>query len=141
MTDFTPYASLLGGALIGLSASLLLITQGKIAGISGIAANLLSGKPGDRAWRGVFLLGLVLAGLAFSLLSSEGFGSSPRSLALVAAAGLMVGVGTRVGGGCTSGHGVCGISRLSPRSLVATLTFIVSGVVTVTVLRWMGGDA
>lgn len=141
MTEFTPYASLAGGLLIGLAASLLLITQGKVAGISGITANALMGKPGDRAWRGAFLLGLVLAGLSFSALSSGSFGSSPRSLALVATAGLLVGVGTRIGGGCTSGHGVCGISRLSPRSLVATSAFISSGIVTVTVLRWIGGGA
>lgn len=141
MTEFTPYASLAGGALIGVAASLLLVGYGRIAGISGIAGNLLAGKPGDRAWRAAFLLGLVLAGLALSSFWEGAVGQSPRSLSLVGVAGLIVGIGTRVGGGCTSGHGVCGVSRLSPRSLVATLTFMLSGVVTVTVLRWLGGGA
>lgn len=141
MTEFTPLASLLGGIAIGAAASLLLIGSGKIAGISGIAANLLVGTPGDRAWRGVFILGLVLAGALVPLVWAGGVGSSPRPAVLVGAAGLVVGVGTRIGGGCTSGHGVCGVSRLSPRSLAATLTFIMSGVVTVAVLRWLGVGA
>jgi uncharacterized protein len=138
MTEFTPYASLAGGALIGIAASLLLIGYGRIAGISGIVGNLLAGKPGDRAWRALFLFGLVLAGLVLSMFVDGAVESAPRPLGLVAAAGLIVGIGTRVGSGCTSGHGICGISRLSPRSLVATVTFIVSGVVTVTLLRWLG---
>ena len=141
MTEFTPYTSLAGGVLIGLAASLLLIGYGRVAGVSGIAGNLLLGKPGDRAWRGAFLLGLLLAGALVAWLMPEAVGTSPRSLASIAAAGLLVGVGTRLGSGCTSGHGVCGLSRLSPRSLVATLAFMLSGVVTVTLLRWLGGAA
>jgi uncharacterized membrane protein YedE/YeeE len=141
MTEFTPYSELAGGLLIGLSASLLLIGYGRITGISGIASQLLLGKSGDRAWRAAFLAGLLLAGIVAARLSPGVFSASPRSLAAVAGAGLLVGIGTRLGSGCTSGHGVCGLSRLSPRSLVATLTFIVSGVVTVTLLRWIGGGA
>jgi uncharacterized membrane protein YedE/YeeE len=141
MTEFTPHSALAGGVLIGLGASLLLIGYGRIAGISGIAANLLMGKPGDRAWRAAFLLGLLLAGAIVAKLAPGASGPSPRSLASVAAAGLLVGVGTRLGSGCTSGHGVCGLSRLSPRSLVATLAFILSGTITVTLLRWFGGGA
>jgi uncharacterized membrane protein YedE/YeeE len=132
---------LAGGALIGIAASLLLIGYGRIAGISGIASNVLVGKTGDRGWSTAFLSGLVLAGIAASMFRHDAIGHSPRPLALVAAAGLIVGVGTRVGSGCTSGHGVCGVSRLSPRSLIATLTFVGSGVVTVALLRWLGGGA
>lgn len=138
MTLFSPYASLAGGVLIGLAASLLLIAQGRIAGISGIVGNLLVGKPGDRAWRAAFSLGLLLAGLASASVAPSAVGHSPRPLALIAAAGLLVGVGTRLGSGCTSGHGVCGVSRLSPRSLVATLTFLLTGALTVAVLRSIG---
>lgn len=127
--------------MIGVAASLLLIGYGRVAGISGIAGNLLAGKPGDRAWRAAFLLGLVLAGLGLSSVWEGALGQSPRSLSLLGAAGLLVGIGTRVGGGCTSGHGVCGVSRLSRRSLVATLTFMLSGGVTVAMLRWLGGGA
>jgi uncharacterized protein len=138
MTEFTPYSALAGGVLIGLAASVLLIGLGRISGISGIAGQLLLGKSGDRAWRAAFLAGLLLAGLLAARLAPGALQASPRSLAVVAAAGLLVGIGTRLGSGCTSGHGVCGLSRLSPRSLVATLTFILSGVITVTLLRWLG---
>jgi uncharacterized membrane protein YedE/YeeE len=141
MTEFTPVASLAGGVLIGLAASLLLIGQGRIAGISGIASNALLGKPGDRAWRAAFLAGLVLAGFVSTQVVSGSSGGSARSLAAVAGAGLLVGIGTRLGSGCTSGHGVCGLSRLSPRSLVATLAFILSGIVTASILRWLGDGA
>jgi uncharacterized protein len=141
MTEYTPYPALAGGVLIGLAASILLIGYGRIAGISGIAANLLLSKPGDRAWRAAFLLGLLLAGAIVARLAPLAVGSSPRSLATFAAAGLLVGIGTRLGGGCTSGHGVCGLSRLSPRSLVTALAFMLSGAVTVTLLRWFGGGA
>jgi uncharacterized protein len=138
MTEFTPYSALAGGFSIGAAASLLLIGYGRIAGVSGIAGGLLLGKSGDRAWRGAFLFGLLLAGFIAAQLLQHGAFGSPRPLAAVAGAGLLVGVGTRLGSGCTSGHGVCGLSRLSPRSLVATLSFILSGVVTVTVLRLLG---
>jgi uncharacterized membrane protein YedE/YeeE len=141
MTEFTPYTALAGGALIGLGASLLLIGYGRVAGISGIAGNLLLGRPGDRAWRAAFLLGLLLAGVIAARLAPQTSGAPPRPLASLAAAGLLVGVGTRLGSGCTSGHGVCGLSRLSPRSVVATLAFMISGIITVTLLRWFGGGA
>jgi len=140
MTEFTPYSALAGGLLIGLAASLLLVGYGRVAGISGIAGNLLLGA-GDRAWRVAFLMGLVLAGLGGAWLLPVGSTASPRPLAAVAAAGLLVGIGTRLGSGCTSGHGVCGLSRLSPRSMVATLTFMASGAVTAAVVRWIGGGA
>lgn len=141
MSDFTPWSSLAGGALIGLSASLLLLGSGRIAGISGIAGQLLLGVRGDRAWRALFLLGLVASGVAFALFEPGVLGESPRSLAVIALAGLLVGVGTRLGSGCTSGHGVCGVSRLSPRSLIATLSFMLAGIVTVTLVRWWGGGS
>jgi uncharacterized membrane protein YedE/YeeE len=135
--DFTPYRALAGGALIGLAASASWIGLGRIAGISGIMGNLLLGTPG-RLWRALFLLGLLGAGIVCSGLDPTLLGESPRPLGLIALAGLLVGVGTRIGGGCTSGHGVCGVSRLSPRSLVATLVFIATGGGTVAALRWLG---
>jgi uncharacterized membrane protein YedE/YeeE len=138
VVDFTPYDSLAGGALIGLAASLLWIGLGRIAGISGITANVLLGARGDRSWRALFLLGLVAAGFVFARLEPAAFAESPRPLWMIAAAGLLVGVGTRLGGGCTSGHGVCGVSRLSPRSLLATGVFMATGIATVTLLRWLG---
>lgn len=139
MTVFTPYASLAGGVLIGLAASLLLIGQGRVAGVSGIVGHALLGRPDDRAWRAAFLAGLGLAGLVSALFAPAAIGHSQRPLVLVAVAGLLVGIGTRLGNGCTSGHGVCGVSRLSPRSLVATLTFLLTGASTVALVRWLGG--
>lgn len=137
MHDLTFWSSLFGGALIGLAASILLMVSGQVAGVSGIIGDLLLGKPGDGAWRVMFLTGLLLTGLVFALLLPSTISPSPRSLPVVALAGLLVGVGTRVGHGCTSGHGVCGISRLSPRSLIATSTFAMTGMLTVTLFRWM----
>ncbi len=137
MHDLTFWSSLFGGALIGLAASLLLVASGQVAGVSGIIGNLLLGQPGDGAWRLMFLTGLLLAGLAFALLLPSTIAPSPRSLPVVALAGLLVGVGTRLGNGCTSGHGVCGMSRLSPRSLIATSTFVMTGMLTVTLVRWI----
>lgn len=131
MHDFTPWSALAGGALIGLAASVLLLGLGRIAGISGIVGGLLSPTKGDVSWRAAFVIGLVLAGLVMWLVSPGSFSGSPRSLALVAVAGTLVGVGTRIGNGCTSGHGVCGLSRLSVRSLVATVTFIATGMIAV----------
>lgn len=140
MSDFTPYSGLLGGALIGLAASLLLVGSGRIAGVSGIAAGVMfSREPGERAWRLAFLAGLVAAGVPFAVLAPEAIGPSPQPLAGLAIAGLLVGIGTRLGNGCTSGHGVCGVSRLSPRSLVATALFVGMGMLTVAVLRWAAG--
>lgn len=134
---FTPWASLAGGALIGLAAALLLWLNGRIAGISGIVGGLLRPLAGDRAWRVAFVLGLLLAPLAYGLVAALPVLQVDASYGLLVVAGLLVGVGTRYGAGCTSGHGVCGLSRLSPRSLVATLTFMAVGFATVFVVRHM----
>ena len=132
---FTPLAALAGGALIGLAAAIFVLLNGRIAGISGVLGGLLRIKADDIAWRVAFLLGLIGAPLVYAVFAAV---PSPRIdagwVALVTA-GLLVGVGTRYGAGCTSGHGVCGLSRLSLRSLVATLTFMGSGFATVYVLR------
>ncbi|MDC0709180.1 YeeE/YedE family protein [Stigmatella sp. ncwal1] len=133
---------LLGGALIGLSASLLLLFNGRIAGISGIAGGLFGGMKGERGWRLAFLGGLVGGGLLLRVVWPETLGTShaPGSGWLVAA-GLLVGVGTRLGNGCTSGHGVCGLARGSRRSFVATLTFMATGALTVFFVRHVLGSA
>lgn len=136
MTEFTPISALVGGAFIGLAAVLLMALTGRIAGISGIAGGLLANRRADRSWRWLFLFGLVLGVGMHEMLRPETFalreGFSPLWLA---AAGLLVGVGTRMGGGCTSGHGVCGLSRLSARSLVATITFMLTAAITVLIMR------
>ncbi|WP_164019649.1 YeeE/YedE family protein [Pyxidicoccus trucidator] len=131
--------SLLGGALIGLSASLLLLANGRVAGISGVVGSLLAPVRGDIAWRVIFLGGLLAGGLLLAWLLPGSF-AAPASLsgggvALLVAAGLLVGFGSRLGSGCTSGHGICGISRGSTRSIVATLTFVATGVLTVFLVR------
>ena len=136
MTEFTPVSALIGGALIGLSAMLLMLLMGRIAGISGILAGCLALVGGDKAWRVAFIAGLVaspLIGALVGLRLSEPL--MPSSWAVVVVAGLLVGFGTRLGGGCTSGHGVCGIARLSPRSIVATLIFMVTAMMVVFVAR------
>lgn len=137
--EFSPWASLGGGMLIGLAASLLLLGIGRVAGVSGIAANGVFGARGERAWRLAFLVGLVLAGAVMARLEPAAFGASPRGVAGVVVAGLLVGVGTRLGNGCTSGHGVCGIARLSPRSFAATATFMALGFFTVFLMRHVIG--
>ncbi len=132
---FTPWSALLGGMIIGLSAAMFVLLNGRVAGISGVLGGLLRPKHGDIGWRLAFLLGLVgapLLYLAFSTLPTTRIDAGYGALV---AAGLLVGVGTRYGGGCTSGHGVCGLSRLSPRSLFATLAFMAAGFVTVFALR------
>ncbi len=135
------FLSALGGVAIGASAVLLMAALGRIAGISGIAGSLLSGaEKGDRGWRVAFLAGLVGAPLLAWLLRGEsGLGPPQVSWPWMAVAGLLVGFGTRLGGGCTSGHGVCGIARLSPRSLLATVVFMVVGAGTVFVIRHVLG--
>ncbi|MCS6899892.1 MAG: YeeE/YedE thiosulfate transporter family protein [Myxococcales bacterium] len=136
MTNFTPLPALIGGILIGLSASLLLLSHGKIAGISGILGGLLTRGTPDRGYRLWFLAGLLAAGGALAILRPSSFPSTPSSpFWLVALAGLLVGYGTRLGSGCTSGHGVCGISRLSARSITATMIFMATGALTVFVSR------
>ena len=127
MTFTSVALPLAGGALIGLSASLLLLLNGRIAGISGIVGGLLAPQRGDVAWRGFFLAGLLSGGGVLLMLRPEVFGTAPVPSALVLLAGVLVGFGTRLGGGCTSGHGVCGISRFQKRSMVATLTFLLTG--------------
>jgi uncharacterized membrane protein YedE/YeeE len=140
MTHFTPLESLAGGVLIGLAAALLLVTSGKIAGISGIIGGLLQPRPGDTSWRAWFLGGLVGGGVLLAMLRPAAFGVPPdRSLLIVGLGGLLVGFGTRMGNGCTSGHGVCGIGRLAPRSIVATIAFLAAGVITVLLTRILGG--
>ncbi|MEO7852936.1 MAG: YeeE/YedE thiosulfate transporter family protein [Rubrivivax sp.] len=136
---FTPWSSLAGGAMIGLAAAMLLLLNGRIAGISGITGALLRPRRGDVAWRVLFVLGLLSAPLLYPIFAATPPIRIDASWAALAAAGLLVGVGTRYGGGCTSGHGVCGLSRLSARSLVATLTFMAAGMVTVFVARHLLG--
>jgi uncharacterized membrane protein YedE/YeeE len=141
----TPVSALLGGVLIGTGASLLWAVNGRVAGISGIVGGLLPqrGSPrleeGERSqevsWRVLFILGLLSGGLLVELAHPSSFGEAPVPPFVVMAAGLLVGFGTRLGGGCTSGHGVCGLSRLSVRSLFATLTFMAAGVLSAVVVQ------
>jgi uncharacterized protein len=146
-TAFTPWASLAGGVLIGLSAVMVMGLFGRIAGISGITNGFLgavvpmSGAPRDRDWRLAFLLGLVAAPLALMPGGGAIQQTVPGNLAGMAVAGLLVGLGTALGSGCTSGHGVCGLARLSRRSLAAVLTFMATGFATVFVLRHILGVA
>lgn len=145
MTFVTP---LLGGMLIGLAVALLLFTMGRVAGISGILGGLVAplnhnttpnAAKLDRTWRAAFLLGLTSVGLVTCLTApSLVINDAPRPLGVLIFAGLLVGYGTRLGGGCTSGHGVCGISRFAPRSIAATLVFMTFGILTVTLHRWLG---
>ena len=123
--------ALLGGAMIGLASAALMLTHGRIAGISGVAGSLLQPTTRDRGWRYAFLGGLVASGLVASLVAPSAVGGSVRSLPIVIIAGAIVGFGTRLGSGCTSGHGICGVSRLSARSIVAVVTFIATGAITV----------
>lgn len=138
--SFTPASSLLGGAMIGLAAALLLLANGKVAGVSGILARCLAPERGDLAWRIAFLCGLPLGATFVIWLTGDphGFSISDRFPVLVAG-GLLVGFGTSLGGGCTSGHGVCGLARGSKRSLLATLTFMATGALTVFVARHVLG--
>lgn len=133
--NFTPWTALAGGLLIGLAAAALALFNGRIAGISGILGGLLRPARGDIAWRVAFLAGLVAAPFAYALLAPLPAVRIDAGDGTLVAAGLLVGIGTRYGAGCTSGHGVCGLSRLSPRSLVATLSFMLAGFATVFVLR------
>jgi uncharacterized membrane protein YedE/YeeE len=131
-----------GGVLIGLAVSALLLVSGRIAGISGILGGLLSDSPTDVPWRTAFLTGLLAGGAVLIALLPEAIvAPSSRSLVMVALVGGLVGFGTRVGNGCTSGHGVCGLSRLSMRSLVATLAFMGTGFITATLFGVFGGGA
>lgn len=136
--NFTPWMSLSGGILLGIASAVFILINGRILGISGILGGLLAPKTGDIGWRIAFVLGMLAAPITLSLLTPDDFLSAPRieaGYALIVIAGLLVGYGTRLGSGCTSGHGVCGLSRLSPRSLVATGTFMAAGFVIVFVIR------
>jgi uncharacterized membrane protein YedE/YeeE len=140
MQNFTPVSALIGGLMIGSAASLLLWLNGRIAGVSGIAWNLIARPREDSGWRLAFLIGLVLGALVYRLASSDTLVLSiEASWPVLILGGVLVGFGTQLGGGCTSGHGVCGIARLSPRSVFATLVFLASGIATVFVVRHLLG--
>ena len=140
MANFTPISAAIGGALIGLAAVLLMLLTGRIAGISGIFGGLLDLRSEDKAWRIAFIAGLISAPI---LSGAVGYAMAPPKLpaswTVIAAAGLLVGFGTRLGGGCTSGHGICGIARLSTRSVVATVVFMVTAVATVAITHHVLG--
>lgn len=139
MTEFTPFASLAGGVLIGLSAVLLMALHGRIAGMTGILSGVVPPLTGDWPWRAAFLVGAVVAPLIYLIAGNAIPFSVPVPPALLAVGGLIVGIGVTFGAGCTSGHGVCGIARLSPRSVVATVVFMISAFVTVYVIRHLIG--
>lgn len=134
MENFTPVSALIGGALIGLGALLLYLFSGRIAGISGIASNALFNRDG-RSWRLAFVAGILIGPLLVSLVSSNFNYSTPEFNWQLIVGGLLVGIGTGWGSGCTSGHGICGISRLSVRSIVATLIFMLAGMLIATLLH------
>jgi uncharacterized protein len=134
-TNFTPISALFGGLLIGLAAAALLLVNGRILGVSGIAGGLLQPRAGDTGWRLAFIAGLLVPPLVLGL---TGITDAPKfsgSLWVIALAGLLVGFGSRMGSGCTSGHGICGMARLSTRSIVATLCFVLTGFLTVYLTR------
>ncbi|MGZ8917661.1 MAG: YeeE/YedE family protein [Methylobacter sp.] len=136
MENFTPLTATAGGVLIGISVTLLLLLNGRIAGISGILHDLVYGPKSDRHWRLAFLAGLILGAYIFLLFLPDF--NIPRKnypLILLGLGGFLVGFGTRMGGGCTSGHGICGIARLSIRSVIATITFMATGILTVYIMR------
>jgi uncharacterized membrane protein YedE/YeeE len=141
MHNLTPLSGLLGGALIGLAAAMLMLLTGRIAGISGIFGGLLVQGATDRGWRIAFIAGLIAAPLLASFFYGAPLPSPamPASLIVITIAGLLVGFGTRMSGGCTSGHGVCGTARLSARSLVATAVFMVAAIITVAIARHLIG--
>jgi uncharacterized membrane protein YedE/YeeE len=139
---FTPWLSLSGGILLGLAASLLLLLNGRVAGISGICAGLFLPEKGDLSWRLLFVGGLLLGGLATALLHPAALHNGlVRSVPALLLAGLLVGGGARLANGCTSGHGLCGLSRLSPRSFVAVATFIATGSATVALVNRVWGGS
>lgn len=139
LNHFTPLSALIGGLLIGTAAALFVLFNGRIAGISGIVGGLLRPLAGDVAWRIAFVLGLLMAPLLYRLIAPLPNLQIDAGYPLLIVAGMLVGIGTRYGAGCTSGHGVCGLSRLSPRSGVATVVFMSAGFVTVFVVRHLLG--
>lgn len=138
MDNFTPIGAILGGSLIGLSATLLLLANGRIAGISGITYGLFTRTGGDKAWRASFLVGLIIGAGFYVAYFGIPFEAAKRGLPLLLTAGFLVGFGTRLSNGCTSGHGVCGMARLSKRSLVATAVFLMTAVATVWLTTQVG---
>jgi len=138
-THFTPWTSLAGGVTLGFAAALLLLLVGRTLGISGIVDGALTARDREFGWRATFLLGLLAAPTALRLIAAPPPPTIETPWAQLTIAGVLVGFGTRLGSGCTSGHGICGLSRLSPRSLVATLTFMFAGFVTVYVVRHLAG--
>lgn len=134
-TAFTPLSAAIGGAIIGLAAAMLLLLNGRVAGVSGIIGGLLRPARGDIAWRAAFVAGLLVAPVVYAAFTKLPPLAIDASYPVLIVAGLLVGLGTRYGSGCTSGHGVCGLSRLSPRSLVATIVFMGAGFATVFVVR------
>lgn len=135
VSSFTPVASLVGGALIGASASALLLLNGRVAGISGIFGGVLVPRRGDVAWRVLFVLGLLSGGALVARWAPSAIEAPRQPLILTVLAGLLVGYGTRLGGGCTSGHGVCGVSQMASRSIVATVTFMAFGILSAIVFH------
>ncbi len=141
MENFTPLSALAGGLLIGLASVWLLAANGRIAGVSGILHGLFAQPPGDRPWRAAFIAGLIAAGFLWHAFASSAVAPVNMHLGWTVLAGLLVGFGTRLGGGCTSGHGVCGLGRLSLRSLVAVMVFMASGMAATFVVRHVLGVA
>ena len=137
--EFTPWSALAGGVLIGIAAAMFVLLNGRIAGISGVLGGLFKPDPGDVAWRAAFVIGLVGAPLVYALVATLPSLRIDASFGALIGAGVLVGVGTRYGSGCTSGHGVCGLARLSPRSFVATAAFMGVGFATVLVTRHVLG--
>lgn len=138
-TNFTPWTSLAGGLLIGVATVFFLMFNGRIAGVSGIVGGLIKPKRGDIFWRIAFVSGLVLSPFAYNLVFTLPKVQVEANYYVIIVAGLLVGIGTRYGSGCTSGHGVCGLSRRSPRSIVATTAFMLAGFVTVYIIRHLIG--
>jgi uncharacterized protein len=134
-THFTPWASLAGGVLIGVAAAMLVLLNGRVAGVSGIVGGLLRPRRAEIAWRLAFVLGLFAAPFVMLLLAPADAPRIDAGFGTLIVAGLLVGLGTSYGSGCTSGHGVCGLSRLSPRSLVATIAFMAAGMLTVFLVK------
>lgn len=140
MENFTPISAAIGGALIGLAAVLLMLFNGRIAGVTGIADGLFNPRTDDRLWRAAFVAGLIAAPLAAALVGHAiPMPQMPANYAVIAVAGLLVGFGTRLGNGCTSGHGICGIARLSPRSIAATMVFMIAAIIVVALMRHVIG--
>ncbi len=136
MANFTPISAAVGGAVIGLAAVLLMLLNGRIAGVTGVFAGLIDPVSTDRGWRATFIAGLIAAPLSAALLGfTIPIPHMPASLLTVAAAGLLVGFGTRLSNGCTSGHGICGVARLSPHSITATAVFMAAAIVVVALTR------